>query len=157
MAGDSGASPDQTAVVTEALSETVRWLRAVGYEVYLLEDVPEIPDFSSRRLFQFIRGGHATLEQAIAQIGTVPRGDVEERQRSSNAALREAAGKFGATIISTHQLFCDSDSCSAWSPFGPTYFDNNHITGSTSRRIRDIFLPAMAITPASPDRSAEIH
>jgi hypothetical protein len=87
----------------------------------------------------------------------VPRGDVEERQQRSNAALREAARKFNATIISTHQLFCDRDSCSAWSPFGPTYFDNNHITGSTSRRIRDIFLPAMAITPAAPDGSTENH
>ena len=95
VTGDGGASPDQTAVVTEALSGTVRWLRAMGYEVYLLEDMPEIPDFSSRRLFQFIRGGHASLEQAIAQIGTVPRGDVEERQLRSNAALREAADKFG--------------------------------------------------------------
>jgi peptidoglycan/LPS O-acetylase OafA/YrhL len=157
VTGDGGASPDQTAVVTEALSETVRWLRFMGYEVYLLEDMPEIPDFSSRRLFQLIRGGHASLEQAIAQIGTVPRGDVEERQQRSNAALREAARKFNATIISTHQLFCDRDSCSAWSPFGPTYFDNNHITGSTSRRIRDIFLPAMAITPAPPDGSTENH
>ncbi len=157
VTGDSGAAPDQAAVVTEALSETVRWLRAMGYDVYLLEDMPEIPDFSSRRLFQFIRGGHASLEQAIAQIGTVPRGDVEERQQHANAALREAAREFGATLIPTHQLFCDSDYCSAWSPFGPTYFDNNHITGSTSRRIRDIFLPALAITPAPPDGSTEIH
>jgi peptidoglycan/LPS O-acetylase OafA/YrhL len=157
----NGAALDQTTIVTEALSETVRWLRTAGYVVYLLEDMPEIPNFSSRRLFQFIRGGHASVEEAVAQIGTVPRKDVEDRQRLSNEALRQAAGKFGATIISTHQLFCDSDSCSAWSPFGPTYFDNNHITGSTSRRIRDIFLPAMTITPAPTaapvDRPTEIH
>ncbi len=37
---------DQAAIVAQALIDTVHWLREKGYDVYLLEDWPEIPDFS---------------------------------------------------------------------------------------------------------------
>jgi peptidoglycan/LPS O-acetylase OafA/YrhL len=137
------ASADQAAVVAKALIDTVHWLRERGYEVYLLEDTPEIPDYSSRRLFQAVRGGHSSVQTAIAQFGTVTRIEVERRQARANDVLRAAAAHEGATILPTHQLFCGSEFCSAWTDAGPAYFDNNHVTGSTSRRIREIFLPAM--------------
>jgi hypothetical protein len=141
------AVPDQAAVVEQALLDTVHWLRAMGYEVYVLEDAPEIPDYSSRKLFQTVRGGHSSVQDAIARFGTVTRAEVERRQGRASQALHLAAVNDGATIVSTHQLFCHAESCSAWSGFGPAYFDNNHVTGSTSRRIRQIFLPAMMISP----------
>jgi peptidoglycan/LPS O-acetylase OafA/YrhL len=141
------AAPDQAAVVERALLDTVHWLRARGYEVYALEDPPEIPDYSSRKLFQTVRGGHSNVQDAIARFGTVTRAEVERRQGRASQALHLAAVNDGATIVSTHQLFCHGESCSAWSVFGPAYFDNNHLTGSASRRIRQIFLPAMMISP----------
>jgi peptidoglycan/LPS O-acetylase OafA/YrhL len=148
-AADSAtATTQQAAIVAQALADTVRWLRAHDYEVYLLEDMPEIPDFSSRRLFQTVRAGHADAEEAIARFGKVARADVERRQRRSNEALAKAAADNAATIVRTHQLVCNAESCSAWSAYGPAYFDNNHITGSTSRRIREIFLPAITVERA---------
>jgi peptidoglycan/LPS O-acetylase OafA/YrhL len=155
-----GATPlpdDQAAIVTQALSSTVGWLRDRGYQVYLLEDVPEIPDYSSRRLFQYVRGGRVDVPEALARIGMASRADIERRQRRANEALREAAG-VGATIVSTHDLFCDAVSCRAWSGVSPTYFDNNHITSSTSCRIRDTFLPAMIASSApNAGRSTDPH
>jgi hypothetical protein len=136
---------DQATVVKQALVDTVRWLRTMGYEVYLLEDVPEIPGFSSRKLFQTIRGGHSDVQDAIARFGTVSRSEVERRQGRADEALLAAAENGGAIIVPTHELFCRGDSCSAWSGIGPAYFDNNHVTGSTSKRIRQILLPAMLI------------
>jgi peptidoglycan/LPS O-acetylase OafA/YrhL len=146
----TAAPADQAAVVARALIDTVHWLRATGYEVYLLEDPPEIPDFSSRKLFQTVRGGHSDVQDAVARFGTVARAEVERRQGHANEALRLAAANEGATIVSTHELFCQGELCSAWSTLGPTYFDNNHITGSTSRRIRQKFLPAMALSGPPP-------
>jgi hypothetical protein len=139
----STTAADQATIVARALLDTVRWLRERGYEVYLLEQMPEIEAYSSRKLFQTVRGGQASVQDAIAQFGTTTRAEVERRQARANEALRLAAANGGATILSTHELFCRSDSCSAWSSFGPAYFDNNHVTSSTSRRIRQIFLPAM--------------
>jgi peptidoglycan/LPS O-acetylase OafA/YrhL len=146
----TAAPADQPAVVAQALIDTVHWLRATGYEVYLLEDTPEIPDFSSRKLFQTVRGGHTDVQDAVARFGIVDRAEVEKRQGHANEALRLAAANEGATIVSTHELFCQGEFCSAWSSSGPTYFDNNHVTGSTSRRIRQIFLPAMALGDPPP-------
>jgi peptidoglycan/LPS O-acetylase OafA/YrhL len=145
----TAAPADQANTVAQALLDTVHWLRANGYEVYLLEQPPEIPDFSSRKLFQTVRGGHADVQDAIAHFGTVPRAQVEQRQERASEALRVAAEKGGATIVSTHQLFCDPTVCSAGTAYGPAYFDNNHLTGSTSRQIREIFLPAMVSAPPS--------
>jgi peptidoglycan/LPS O-acetylase OafA/YrhL len=147
----TAAQADQATVAEQALIDTVGWLQARGYEVYLLEDTPEIPNYSSRGLFQTVRGGHSDVRDAIARFGTVSRAEVERRQGRAEEALRAAAERYGAIIVRTHELFCNADSCSAWSAFGPAYFDNNHVTGSTSKRIRQIFLPAMEIgSPPTP-------
>ncbi|HEX3847020.1 MAG TPA: acyltransferase family protein [Steroidobacteraceae bacterium] len=141
----SGASGgrSQAEVWTAALRDTARRLREHGYEVYVLEQVPEIPDFTSRRLFQTVRGGHESVEQAIARFGTVPRAAVDSRQEIPEKAVRELVAGGDAHVLPTHDLFCDARSCSAWGDSAPAYFDNNHLTNETSRRIRRVFVPAM--------------
>lgn len=133
----------QAEVVKEALGDTVHWLRDRGYRVYLLQQIPEIPEFSSRKLFQVVRSGKASIDDAIKRFGRVSLDNVERRQRHATEALQAAAAGGGATILTTHQLFCDGQTCSAWDDSGPAYFDNNHVTGSTTRRIRRVFLPAI--------------
>jgi peptidoglycan/LPS O-acetylase OafA/YrhL len=133
----------QAEVVKQALYDTVHWLRARGYGVYLLQQIPEIPEFSSRKLFQVVRAGKASVGEAISRFGQVPVSDVDRRQRSASEALQAAAAGGAATILSTHQLFCDEHICSAWDGSRPAYMDNNHVTGSTTRSIRRIFLPAI--------------
>jgi peptidoglycan/LPS O-acetylase OafA/YrhL len=144
----------QAEVVKQALSDTVRWLHARGFRVYLLQQIPEIPEYSSRKLFQVVRSGKASVGEAIARFGRVPLDEVERRQRNAGEAL-EAAAASGATILSTHQLFCDEHTCSAWDDSGPAYFDNNHVTGSTARRIRRIFLPAIVAAGATTGASLQ--
>lgn len=139
----SGTSTSQARVVADALRDTVAWLHSRGYQVYLLEPIPEIPEFTGGRLFQALRSGREDLKTAIARFGTVPQQQVDDRQRRSIEALRAAAADGRATILPTHQLFCASDICSAWSGSSQAYFDNNHVTVTTSRRIRQTFLPAM--------------
>jgi peptidoglycan/LPS O-acetylase OafA/YrhL len=139
----SAATGSQAATVAQAVYDTVHWLRARGYSVYLLQQLPEIPDFSSRKLFQIVRSGHASASEAIGRFGVVPLAEVERRERNATEALRRAAADGDASILSTHELFCDAQTCSAWAEASPAYFDNNHVTGSTTRRIRRIFLPAI--------------
>jgi peptidoglycan/LPS O-acetylase OafA/YrhL len=146
-AGESGMGhqdQDQAEVVANALRNTVAWLRSQGYEVYLLEQVPEIAGFSGRRLFQVVRSAQDNLEGAVARFGTVSTAEVDGRQRRANAALLRAARDSGARVIPTHQLFCDGEVCSAMFGDTPAYFDNNHLTVATSVRMRQILLPAFA-------------
>lgn len=137
------AARSQSEIVKQALSDTVRWLRARGYNVCLMQQIPEIPQYSSRRLFQVVRSGKASVGEAIERFGGVPLAEVEQRQRNASEALQAAASDGSATILSTHQLFCHGLTCSAWDDSRPAYFDNNHVTGTTARRIRRIFLPAI--------------
>src|SRR5579862_6002735 len=82
------------------------------------------------------------------------------RWRHATEALQAGACRGSATILNTHQLFCDDHPCSAWDDSRPAYFDNDHVTGSTMRRIRRVFLAAIggpgAAAGASYDRQAAI-
>jgi hypothetical protein len=134
---------DEAATTGVALRDTVQWLMSAGYKVYVLEQLPEIPNYSSRKLFQAVRSGQYDVQHAIALFGTVPRAEVDARQRQANEALDEIANDGSAQILHTHQLFCGAEKCSAWSDWGPAYFDNNHLTVTTSLHIRKVFLPLM--------------
>ena len=105
--------------------------------------MPEIPNYSSRKLFQAVRSGHYDEQRAIDSFGTVPRVEVDARQLQANEMLDQIAKDGSAHILHTHQLFCDAEKCSAWSAWGPAYFDNNHLTVTTSLHIRNVFLPVM--------------
>ena len=126
-----------------ALRDTVHSLKSAGYQVYVLEQMPEIPNYSSRKLFQVVRSGQYDVHHAIELFGTVPRAMVDARQRQANEVLDQMAKDGSAHIIHTHQLFCDAEKCSAWSAWGPAYFDNNHLTVTTSLHIRQVFQPLM--------------
>ena len=139
----TGGALDEASRAGVALRDTVRWLKSAGYEVYVLEQMPEIPNYSSRKLFQAVRSGRYDVQRAIALFGTVPRSEVDARQRQAEEVLDQIAKDGSAQIIHTHQLFCDADNCSAWSDWGPAYFDNNHLTVTTSLHIRKMFLPSM--------------
>jgi len=142
--GAAGAAAgDQARIVAAALRSTVAWLHGAGYKVSLLEQVPEIPQFTGRKLFQTVRSGRDSVAGAIAGFGTVERAQVEARQRAATLALQEAAGTGAATILPTHSLFCRGAVCSAWAYSRPAYFDNNHLTVTTSREIRSSLLPGM--------------
>ena len=139
----TGGALTEAARTGVALRDTVHWLKSAGYEVYVLEQIPEIPNYSSRKLFQAVRSGQYDVRQAIALFGTVPRADVDARQRQADEALDQIAKDGSTQILHTHQLFCGTEMCSAWSAWGPAYFDNNHLTVTTSLHIRKVFLPLM--------------
>jgi len=117
----TGGALDEAARTGVALRDTVHWLKSAGYEVYVLEQMPEIPDYSSRKLFQAVRSGQYDVQRAIALFGTVPRVEVDARQRQANEVLDQIARDGAAKIIQTHYLFCDVEKCSAWSAWGPAY------------------------------------
>jgi hypothetical protein len=139
----TGASLDEAGRASLALRNTVHWLKSAGYDVYVLEQVPEIPNYSSHKLFQMVRSGQNDVGQAIALFGTEPLAEVDRRQREANEVLGLLAREGTIHILRTHQLFCGPAQCSAWTDWGPSYFDNNHLTVTTSQHIRKVFLPVM--------------
>lgn len=141
--GSSRVGELQSDLVAESMRDTVLWLRERGLRVYVLQQMPEIPYFGSRVLFQRVRSGRESYNDAMRRIGTVPRADVEARQRRGNAAIEIASAGGAATVIPTHGVFCNAYACSAELNFGPAYFDNNHLRATTARAIRRLFAPIM--------------
>jgi peptidoglycan/LPS O-acetylase OafA/YrhL len=139
----AGLSLDEAGRAGLALRNTVHWLKSAGFEVYVLEQVPEITNYTSHKLFQLVRSGQHDVAHAIALFGTEPRADVDRRQREANEVLEQLAGEGTIRILRTHQFFCGPVQCSAWTDWGPAYFDNNHLTVTTSQHIRKVFLPLM--------------
>jgi hypothetical protein len=134
----STPAADQATLVARALMDTVRWLLGWGCKVYLLEQVPEIEAYSSRKLF-IVRGGQAMFTNPIAEFASTARRQVERRQAHAHEALRVAAENEGATIVFTHELLGRVESCGAWFGSRPAYCDNNHTTSSTSNKFADFF------------------
>jgi peptidoglycan/LPS O-acetylase OafA/YrhL len=139
----ASVAPTQAAVVASVMEQSAAWLRDRGYEVYVLEEFPEFPDFSGTRLFQLVRGGQATLQSALARIGTVPLVAVQSRQSQSTTMLRALASTQQVGILPTHAVFCEASLCSVWKSFGQAYFDNNHLTVTASVQFSYVFDPAL--------------
>src|SRR5258708_1443339 len=106
------AALEEAARTGVALRDTFHWLKSAGYEVYVLEQMPEIPNYSSRKLFQAVRSGQYDVQHAIALFGTVPRAEVDARQRQANEGLDQIAKDGSAQILHKHQLFCGADKSS---------------------------------------------
>lgn len=141
--GADAASADQELVVEKILLDTVHWLRDHGYDVYILEQVPEFPQFSGVRLFQLVRSGRETFPDALKSIGEISTSQLDMRQKVSYRVFEKASAEMNAKIIRTHQLFCKEEMCNAMLPSGQAYFDNNHLTVTASKDIRQVLTPAM--------------
>jgi len=142
-ASADGGMP-QGDVIEKLMLANMRSLHAQGRRVYVLEQLPEIPEFSSRKLFQRLRSGQDNLSSALGSFVSVPCAQVDARQARAHAILQHAADEGIATIIPTHDLFCSGPTCSAWNGTKPGYFDNNHVTVATSMRLRERLAPAFA-------------
>lgn len=137
---------DQKALFTQAFLETAKQLRDLGKSVYIVEQVPELPLYHSQRLGASLRRGSLSYEAALSKLGIVDHGDVLKRQDAASRAIERACTLYGAKLLKTHLFFCREGRCSATLDELPAYFDNNHITGKTSLKIRAVFSPAMRLT-----------
>lgn len=69
--------------------------------------------------------------------------EVDRRQRTAQELFTTLERQGKITILRTHNFFCGSLMCSSWLNGAPALFDNNHVTVTTSRKMRGIFRPAL--------------
>lgn len=137
------ANSDQRVLFTEVFLETVKHLRDLGMSIYIVQQAPEIPSYTSRRLAASLRKGSLTYESALTDLVLADYSDVLLRQEVASRVTDRACMLYGATLLNTHSFFCRDRKCSAMLGGYPAYFDNNHITVKTSLKIRALFSPAM--------------
>jgi peptidoglycan/LPS O-acetylase OafA/YrhL len=140
--GERGAESNAE-VFAGALRETVETLRAMGKSVYVVRQIPELEDFQAEQqaISMLVRGAAAT--DRLAEVSVIPRAEVLERQRVFEEAFPPLARQDGVTLIDTWGYFCDEQVCRALDDDGrPRYFDNNHVTTTTSRDLAPTFARA---------------
>ncbi|GAA4221485.1 peptidoglycan/LPS O-acetylase OafA/YrhL [Sagittula marina] len=131
----------QVDVLSEASEATVDQLLRQFGEVYVLRQPPEVPFYDSRRAAR--ETAHARLPFAAEPVtqSVVPREDIAARAALADAPWRGlvASGRVG--WLDPWPWLCDDATCSAVHSGTGQYFDNNHMTNSAARRLRDVFAP----------------
>ena len=116
------------------MENTHLYFNNLNIEAHVLQQLPEIPFYDSRRSARRLAHGQATAS-AIKASAQVSRTAVEARQASAMAALD------GMAIINMWDAVCDAQTCSALRGDASWYFDNNHIVNQAARALAPRFAP----------------
>jgi hypothetical protein len=111
----------------------------------VLEQTPEFPQSNASLIARGVVNRRLSLGQA-RDLTKVTRADVEGRQAFAESLLSRLSSDGKISILRTHDFFCGPAICSSWMNGAPALFDNNHVTVTTSRRMRKIFAPALEQT-----------
>lgn len=140
--GERGGSP--AAVFESGLDQTLRTLTAMGKRVFVLRQIPEIEGYEASALAtaRMLRGSDADAE--IATRSRIDLARVSVRQSSFDRVLARFEDEPGVTVLDPHDHFCDASACFAIRDGTPLYYDNNHVTTTTSRALAPVFATAFA-------------
>lgn len=139
----------QQALVAAALD---RSLSRYGQEIpniFVLNQIPEIAGYHSGVAARFLAHGQMDPDQLTRDMARVPRADVDARAAPVQEVLAQAVASGTAQVLDPVPYFCGPEWCSALHEGEAAYFDNNHLTNTTARRIRDLFAPVFATSAAA--------
>lgn len=143
LTGADGRTGPQDELFSAGLARSVEMLRAQRRRVFILEQLPEIPDFSAYRLAVRVILRGEPLDHATGAIAMVDRLAVDRRQATSQRTLTALAAGRGAIVLRSHDRFCGPERCSAMQDGHPLLFDHDHVTVDGSYRLRGIFNPML--------------
>ncbi|TCL00732.1 peptidoglycan/LPS O-acetylase OafA/YrhL [Shimia isoporae] len=136
LSSNTLSSPTQDALFADALKQTVKELGDTDRHIFALEQPPEIATYSAPEVARALAHGRVTPDEATRRAA------IGRTEANARAALaQEAVSRSGANLLPTWDRFCDAFLCEAVHEGTGQYFDNNHLTNSAARRIRDVFAP----------------
>ncbi|WP_232492571.1 acyltransferase family protein [Novosphingobium kaempferiae] len=125
-----------------ALKLTVAELNGDGYEVYLMRQVPELPQYDSIRVARDMAYGRLTADQART-LASVQMPALRERTRLAEAPIDQLVADRQVRLIDPWPRLC-ADKCSGMQNGTSLYFDNNHMTYAGAVSLRDLFIPFLS-------------
>ncbi|MFY0619879.1 acyltransferase family protein [Shimia sp.] len=128
----------QDALVAKALAATVDEIALLDRDVFVLRQPPEIAGYDAGRVARALVHGRLT-PQLARRLGQITVTNATQRAAGAAVALEQS----GAQILDTWQWFCDPFLCDAVQNGVGQYFDNNHVTNSAARRMREVFYPVL--------------
>lgn len=145
-----GSLPDvpQKALLEQSLALTALGLNTLTDRVFVLRQVPEVPEYNSRVIARDLAHGRLTQEAA------------SRRFRVDGATLRARTGPLEDELVRLHDegrftlldswpQLCDDSGCSVMDrkTGDALYFDNNHVTNRAARRLKGVFAPVFHAEP----------
>ncbi len=128
---------------SSAVRDTFTELARQFDRVFVLRQVPEIPEYDSRKLARLL--AHGRLDTAeLARLTTVPKSQVLQRVAKSEPVFNALAAKGKIRLIDPWDMFCTGDTCSAIRNGKALFFDNNHVVNNTGLMLRNLFDPVFA-------------
>ncbi|HWK41740.1 MAG TPA: acyltransferase family protein [Croceibacterium sp.] len=123
---DFNGAESSAEVLREGMLRTIAHFSRSA-RVYVVQQIPDMHEYTPR---------------ARVLMPAVPRSGIEEWHASETSMLHQAAAA-GATVIETHDAFCDAQSCTLRDGMTPIYFDDNHVGYLGSRRTFEKLVNAM--------------
>lgn len=138
--GSGYVETDPALLYAEALRATVAELTEVVGPVSVLRQVPEVPQYSSRRIARAL--AHGRLDDVtVAPLLVVEPDALAARARRADAPQLALAQAGAITLIDPRPLLCGDGRCSVMRDGRPIYFDNNHLTNAGAVALRGLFVP----------------
>ena len=135
------AASDQAGYFVEALHDTLTELSHGDHELFVVEQAPEFSNYQARALAISLMKGRTDEDASVARLTLESYASVTQRQGAVQTVLNDAESANLATILRTHEFFCDAHQCSLMLDGYPAYFDNNHVSSSGARQMNRMFSP----------------
>lgn len=133
--------PAQSATLGEALAGVAGAVEAMGPEVTILRQVPEMPRYDSREVARALV--HGRLDEAgLAALLEADPGTVAARRAAGEAAIDGLKADGAMEVLDPWPLLCD-DVCGVMHGGAAMYFDNNHLTNAGARLVAPLFAPLL--------------
>lgn len=142
----------QADILARAEEATVNALLDQFDEILVLRQPPEIAQYDSRLAAR--EAAHAGWPLAPAPVAQndIPKAALDQRIAAAEAPWRALANSGVITWIDPWPRLCDAETCHALVDGKGYYFDNNHMTNTAARDLRDLFAPVFARTlPEDPE------
>lgn len=131
----------QTDVLARAANRTTEQLANRGFEVFVMQQPPEIADYDSRLAARAYALADVSLAKSVPVVSQIARADAKSRQAQSALVWQDLEAKGQISQITLWDQFCDDTACYALHEDVGQYFDNNHLTNQAALRLRDRFAP----------------
>lgn len=129
-------------IFAAAVSATVSAL-AMHRQVFVLQQVPEIPNYDSREVARLLVASSVEKQLEVAKRLTVAQSEIAERAGRADVIFETLADQSKLIWLPSWAPLCDTRQCSVLQNGRSYYFDNNHLTNSAAKAIRQIFSPVM--------------
>lgn len=132
---------------SQAVSVTISELEKSFSDIFILRQVPEVPEYDSRNISRLLAHGRIEQGEALGAMLTVAPAALEARIKAAEAAFEG----HNITLLDPWPLLCDENLCAAVHNGEGYYFDNNHLTNTGARRLREIFMPVFTLPEGESD------